>query len=131
MPPGLDPTTNLFLSAGEAVGEAVLDGRSPLEADIPSEVGGVGNVIWDTVYDQPEYADDVVDVPGPTVGDAVGDATDGPTENPLENITINLRNAGPEWLDEAAVVVLVVVVIGALLWLVRPLLGIAEVAAGG
>jgi len=124
MPPGVPAPINFGLEAGEAVGEAVLDGRSPLEADVPSEVGGVGNVIWDTVYDQPEYADDVVDVPGPTVGGAVDGATDGPTSNPLRNITVDLRNAGPSWLDEVSILVVVLVALAAVLWLVRPFVSV-------
>ncbi|QGX95008.1 hypothetical protein EI982_09495 [Haloplanus rallus] len=124
MPAGVPYSTHFGLSAGRAIAEAIGDGRSPLEADIPSEVGGVGNVIWDTVYDQPEYADDVVDVPGPTVGDGVDDVTSGESQNPLRNISVNLRNIGPDWLDEAAIVVVVLAVVAVGLWLVRPLLSI-------
>lgn len=39
-----------------------------------------------------------------------------------ESLTEGLLNIGPDWLDEATGVVVVLVVIGAVLWLVRPLL---------
>jgi hypothetical protein len=110
MPPGVPAPINFGIEAGQAVAKAVADGRSPLEADIPSEVGGPVDVIWDTTYDQPEYADDSIDLPGPTVGDVVDDP----------------REAGPDWLDEAALLVGALLVVGGLLWLVRPLLGIIE-----
>ena len=99
------------VAAGRAVGEAVLDGRSPLEADIPSEVGGVGDVIWDTNFDQPSYADDSVDLPGPTAGDVVDDAG-------------NAADVVPGGGGTVVGVVVLLAVLGAALWLVRPLLSI-------
>jgi hypothetical protein len=71
MPPGVPPSINFGVEAGQAVAEAVGSGRSPLEADIPSEVGGPVDVIWDTTYEQPDYADDPIDLPGPSTGDVV------------------------------------------------------------
>ena len=61
------------------------------------------------------------------VGDFVGDVSSGESENPLENVTVELRNIGPDWLDEATIVV-VLVLLGAGLWLARPLL---TIVAGG
>jgi len=108
------------VAAGRAVGEAVLEGRSPLEADIPSEVGGVGNAIWDTALEQPSYADDSVDVPGPSVGDVVGGAED------VVDDAGNAADAVPGGGSTVVGVVVLLVVLGAALWLVRPLLGIIE-----
>jgi hypothetical protein len=121
MPPGVPAPINFALEAGQAVTQAVADGRSPLEADVPSEVGGPVDTIWDVTYEQPEYADDSIDLPGPPVGDAVDD--------PREALE-DARNIGPEWLDEVTTLVVVLAVLGAALWLVRPLLSIgAEVVA--
>lgn len=121
MPPGVPAPINFGIEAGQAVGEAVLEGRSPLEADIPSEVGGPVDVIWDVTYEQPEYADDSVDLPGPGVGEVI--------DNPRDALE-DARNVGPDWLDEVTTLVVVLAVVGAALWLVRPLLSIgAEVVA--
>jgi len=121
MPPGVPAPINIGIEAGQAVAKAVADGRSPLEADIPSEVGGPVDVIWDVTYEQPSYADDSIDLPGPSTGDVVG--------NPREALE-DARNIGPEWLDEVTGLVVLVLVVGAALWLARPLLTIgAEVVA--
>ena len=121
MPAGVPAPINFGIEAGQAVAKAVADGRSPLEADIPSEVGGPVDVLWDVTYEQPEYAEDRFDLPGPSTGDVVG--------NPRETLE-DARNIGPEWLDEVTTLVVVLAVVGAALWLVRPLLSIgAEVVA--
>jgi hypothetical protein len=116
MPAGVPAPINFALEAGQAVTRAVADGRSPLEADIPSEVGGAVDVIWDVTYEQPAYADDSIDLPGGSVGDAVDGVTG--------------ADGAPDWIAPALGVGAVLVVVGALLWLVRPILSIgAEVVA--
>jgi hypothetical protein len=66
---GVSPSADLFIEAGQAIGKSVLNGESPLRADIPSEVGGTVDVIYDTAYEQPDSAEDRIDLPGPSVGD--------------------------------------------------------------
>jgi hypothetical protein len=136
MPAGVPAPINFGIEAGQAVAKAIGEGKSPLQADIPSEVGGPVDVIWDTTYEQPGGAEDSIDVPGPNVGETTDwlGITDGADPNQgdpgFAEFVDGLRNAGPDWLDEATGVLLVVVVIGATLWLLRPLLTIgAEVVA--
>lgn len=136
MPPGVPAPINFGIEAGQAVAKAVADGRSPLEADIPSEVGGPVDFIYDTAVEQPEYADDDVDVVGPSVGETtdwlgVTDSADPNQGDPgFAAFLEDVRNIGPDYLDEVTLVVVVVAVVGALLWLARPLLTIgAEVVA--
>jgi hypothetical protein len=136
MPAGVPAPINFGIEAGQAVGEAVLEGKSPLQADIPSEVGGPIDVIWDTTYEQPSGAEDSVDVPGPSVGETTDwlGVTDGADPNQgdpgFAAFLEDVRNIGPDYLDELTLVVVVLVVFGAAVWLVRPLLSIgAEVVA--
>lgn len=118
---------------GREVGESVLEGEP---ADIPSAVGGPIDAIWDTAYEQPEYAEDPIDVPGPSVGETtdwlgVTDDADPNDGDPgFAEFFEDIRNVGPDYLDEVTLVVVVLVVFGAALWLVRPLLAIgSEVVA--
>lgn len=68
------PSANFALGAGRAVAEALANGDSPLQADIPTEVGGSVDLLWDTAYEQPSGAEDSVDTPGWSAGEAT-DAT--------------------------------------------------------
>jgi hypothetical protein len=95
--------------------------------DIPSAIGGDFDEAYDTVYDQPAYADDNVDLPGPSLGDAVGDAGEAANE-----FATDPRNYGPDWLDELTGVAVVGAVVLVVLYLVRPLLTIgANLSEGG
>jgi hypothetical protein len=121
MPPGVPAPINFGIEAGQAVTKAIADGRSPLEADIPSEVGGPVNVLWDVTYEQPSYADDDFDLPGPSTGEVVTDPRDALQE---------ARNIGPDWLDEVTALVALLAVFGAALWLLRPILSITAGVIG-
>jgi hypothetical protein len=62
-----------------------------------------------------------------TIADDIGDQFDDtPGGGPVDEAREWAFNLGPDWLDEATIGVVIVVAIGALLWLARPLLTIAS-----
>jgi len=46
--------------------------------------------------------------------------------NTVDTVSDTVLNLGPDWLDEAFIILLVLVVMGVVLYLTRPLLGIIE-----
>jgi hypothetical protein len=81
-----------------------------------------GDVGPDNQFDNTAVDNQFDDEPGGGFADT---ATDSAADAAAEARDVAF-NIGPDWLDEAAIVGVVVLTLGALLWLARPLLGIAE-----
>lgn len=81
-----------------------------------------GDVGPDNQFDNTAVDNQFDDEPGGGFADTATDAAADTASN-VRDVAFNI---GPDWLDEVAIVGVVVVALGALLWLARPLLGIAE-----
>lgn len=101
----------------ESIVDEVFGGTTSAERDGDPHAGQTG-LVEDTLDSIPRQFDDTAgggfaDELLEQAGDAVDEA----------------RNVGPEWLDELSVLVVVLLVVGAALWLVRPLLELGTAVA--
>jgi len=118
MPTGLHDVLTSDARIGDIdIIEAALDGETS---------GGMGT--------DPDYGEDGT---VPTADDSAGTGVYDPTttgDNTLGEVLGDIldaaRNLGPDWLDEATIVVVVLAVLAAGLWLARPLLSIGAGVIG-
>jgi len=97
--------------------------------DVLTSDDGFGDIDFVERAQSGETGGSVVDPDGsvPTADDSAGTGAYDPTTtgtNDFGDVLDAARNLGPDWLDEVTVVAVVLLVIGALLWLARPILSI-------
>lgn len=92
---------------------------------------GITNFDHEDRSDSVDDTDDTIRTTTTEPADDVRDSTDPEAiRDAVEDAVETGRNLGPDWLDEATGVAVVLLVVGAILWLARPLLTIgAEVVA--
>lgn len=123
-----DPSFDTNASAGGTIAGGLLDG-DPDAGNVPEdeETGANdGSTRWTDHLpgsggSNGNPQDDITEPDWNGDGSPGGALADNPALNNAENA---LRNLGPSWLDEATALAIPVLLIGALLWLARPLLEI-------